>query len=83
MHDVNVNVKLMEGNLIQINCAVTINVDLSVKNVMYVKKENNVWNIATRSCENGKCLTSVMDDSAITCNEVIESYEEDADEEAK
>ena len=34
----NVNVNLMEGNVIQINSRITINVDVSVKNVMYVKR---------------------------------------------
>ena len=30
------------------------------------------WNPATCSCENGKYLTSITDDSVITCNEIIE-----------
>ena len=34
----NVNVNLMEQNLSQINGRVTINVDVSVKNIMYFKK---------------------------------------------
>ena len=33
----NVNVDLMEENIIKINGGITINVDVSVKNVMYVK----------------------------------------------
>ena len=33
----NVNVDLMEKNAIQINCGITITVEISVKNVMYVK----------------------------------------------
>ena len=32
------NVNLMEENLIQINGGITINVDVSVRNIMYVKK---------------------------------------------
>ena len=42
----NVNVNLMEGNVIQINSGITINVDVSVKNVMYVKrlKKKFFWN---------------------------------------
>ena len=35
---VNVNVNLFEENIIQINGGITINVDVSVKNVIYVKK---------------------------------------------
>ena len=54
-----------------------INVDVNVKNVMHVKKDH-VWNPATCNCENGKYLASIMDDSAITCDEVIESYDEEA-----
>ena len=34
----NVNVNLIKENVIQINGGVTINVDVSVKNVIYVKK---------------------------------------------
>ena len=48
-----------------------------------VCEKDYVWNPATCSCENGKYLTSIMDDSAIICDEVIESYDEDADAEAK
>ena len=38
MYFVYVNVDLMEENVIQINGEVMINVDVNVKNVMYVKK---------------------------------------------
>ena len=37
-YHVTVNVNLMEQNVSQINGGVTINVDVSVKNIMYVKK---------------------------------------------
>ena len=33
-----VNVNLMEQNVIQINIGITINVDVNLKNFMYVKK---------------------------------------------
>ena len=33
----NGNVYLIEENVTQINCGITINVDVRVKNVMYVK----------------------------------------------
>ena len=58
-------------NVVQINGGTTINVDMSVKNVVYVKKYY-VWNPATQSCENGKYCTSIMGDSAITCDEIID-----------
>ena len=38
------------------------------------KKKN--WNPATCSCKNGKYLASIMNDSAIACDEVTESYDE-------
>ena len=37
MYHKNANVNLMEENAIQINGTLTINVNVSVKNVMYVK----------------------------------------------
>ena len=39
--------------------------------------------ILTCNFENGKYLASIMDKSTITCDEVIESFNEDADAEAK
>ena len=36
-----------------------------------------IWNPATCNCENGKCLASIMDDTAIICDEVIKSYGEE------
>ena len=38
IYHANINVNFMEENVIQINGGITINVDVSVKNVMYVKK---------------------------------------------
>ena len=40
-------------------------------------KKDYVWNPATCSCENRKYLLRIMDDSAITCDEIIESYNEE------
>ena len=40
-------------------------------------EKDYVWNPATCNCENGKYLASIMEDSTITCNEVIESYDEE------
>ena len=54
----------MEENLIQVNDGIMININLIVKNVMCVKK-------ITYNCENGKYLASIMNDSAIICDEVI------------
>ena len=66
----------MEENVIYISSGITINVNASVENVMYVK--GLYLSPATCSCENGKYLASIMDDSAITCDEVIVSYNEKA-----
>ena len=37
---------------------------------MYEK--DYIWNPTTCSCENGKYLASIIDDSVITCDEIIE-----------
>ena len=34
-----------------------------------------VWNPATCNCENGKLQASIMNDSAIICNEIIHAGE--------
>ena len=69
----------MEENVTQINGGITINVDVSVRNFMFVKKIifESFWNLgifknpAKCSCENEKYLTTVTEDSAIMCDEVI------------
>ena len=43
----------------------------------HVCEKDYIWNPATCSCENGKYLASIMDDSAIMCDEIIDSYEEE------
>ena len=43
----------------------------------HVCKKYYIWNPATYGCENGKYLASIMDDSAITCDEIIELYDEE------
>ena len=42
----------------------------------HVSEKDYVWNPATCNCENGKYLASIVDDSAIMCDEVIDSYKE-------
>ena len=46
-------------------------------------EKDYVWNTATCNCENGKYLASIMDDSVITCDEVIESYNDEINFNAK
>ena len=55
----------MEQNLIQTNCGITINIDVSGKNIIYVKKI--IFGILLDVVVTGKYLTSIMDDSVITC----------------
>ena len=43
----------------------------------HVCEKDYIWNSSTCSYKNGKYLASIMDDSAITCDEIIESYEEE------
>ena len=59
----------MEENVIQISGGTTV--DVRVKN-MYVEKII-FGNPTKRSCENRKYLASIMDDSAVTGDEIIES----------
>ena len=35
-------------------------------------EKDYIWNPATCSCENGKYLASIIDDSVITCDEITE-----------
>ena len=37
--------------------------------------KNYVWNLSTCNCENGKYLASIMNDSAIICDEIIDVKE--------
>ena len=53
IYQLNVNVNLMGKNAVQIKGGITVNVDLSVQDKMYEKK-NYAWNHATCNCQNGK-----------------------------
>ena len=44
----------MEEIVIQTNSGITINLDVNVKSVIYVKKKKCFWNPATYNCENEK-----------------------------
>ena len=67
----NVNINLMVEKLIQIKSRITINIGASIKNIIYAKKDY-IWNPATRSCKKGKYLERIIDNSVITCDEIIE-----------
>ena len=55
---------MMEENAIQTNGGIMINVDVNVKNALFVKKI--MFEIL---------LLVIMDYSAVICDEVIESYD--------
>ena len=46
-------------------------------NIHHMCEKDYVWNSATCNCENGKCVTSILNDSVITSDEVINSYDEE------
>ena len=66
---------------VQINGRITINVDVSIKR--HVCEKDYIWNPSTCSCENGKYLASIMDDSVITCDEIIDAEAKSNDQETK
>ena len=68
----NVNVALVEQNVIQINGEITINVDVSIKYIMYVKKImfGMLLNVIVRMENIHQVL---VDDSAFVCDEIIKS----------
>ena len=68
----------MGKDVIQISGGITKYVYSKVKKG-HVCEKDYVWNPATYSCQNGKYLASIMDDLAIICDEVIESYNEEPD----
>ena len=65
----------MEENVIPNNSGIMRNLDSSVESVIYVKKF--FWNPATYNCENRNYLAGIIDNSAIMCDKVIKSYDEE------
>ena len=64
----NVNVCLLKQNVIQINGEITISVSVSVKK-HNVDEKDCVWNLSTYKYKNEIYLASIMDDSAIICDD--------------
>ena len=76
--DINIyHLNFMEKNLIQIKGGIKDKCRCECKKI-HVSKKDYVWNPTTCCCENGKNLASIMDNSAIMCDEVIQSYNEKA-----
>ena len=65
----------MEENIIQVNGEIKINVGVSVK--CHKCETDYIWNPSTCSCEYGKYLTSITEDSAILCDKVMESFDKE------
>ena len=67
----NLNVDLVEKSVCEINDRIVINIDASVIIVMYLKKI--MFGIQQHVIvKMEKKLASIMDNSAVICNEVIE-----------
>ena len=74
MNLANVNVNLMKQIVIQINGRITINVNVSVTKIKYLKKImfRILVHVVVRK---KKYLASIMNNSVITCDEVIDVEE--------
>ena len=44
---------------------------------LHVREKDYIWNPSICGCKSGKYLASIMDGSAITCDEVIDSCQEE------
>ena len=64
---------MIEENAIQSNGGITINVNVSVTKCHVCEKNIYIKNPSICSCKNRKYLASIMDDSAIKCDETMES----------
>ena len=73
MYHENVNLNLTVESVIQIKIGIAINVSASVKTKNYCVCEKYICNPVTCSCKNGKCLASIIDDSVIKADEMIET----------
>ena len=65
-------------NVTQINGVIIIKCQCECKKIRVCEKDY-IWNLVTRICENGKLLLliiNIMDDSAITCDEVLKSSDD-------
>ena len=69
MYHANVNVNLMEENVIQIKSGITMNVNMSVKNI-YVR--NIIFGILLHVIKKMENLASIIDDSVSTYDEIMD-----------
>ena len=61
--------------MVKIVAQIKIAIKEKIKKSLKIKKKHHekdyIWNPATCSCKNGKYLASIIDDSVITCDEII------------
>ena len=69
----------MNEVVIQLKSGTIINADATAKKHMC--KKDYIWNPYTRRCKNGKYLTSIIDVSVITCDDIIDAEAKSNDEE--
>ena len=62
----------MVENAVQIKSGIMVNVSVKIKKNHRVCKKDYIWNPTTCSSKNGKYLANIIDDSEITCHEIIE-----------
>ena len=68
IYHADLNVILMVENVTQIKTGVTINVSVSVKikkKASWVCENDYTWNPATSSCENGKYVRSIIENTKL------------------
>ena len=82
IYHANVNVNLLVESVIQIKIGIMINVSWMWKKHHTCEKDY-IWNPATCGCENGNYLASIIDNSMITCDEIIDMEAKLYDEETK
>ena len=68
-------------NVIQIKSGITINVVVNAKDNIF--GEDHILNAATCSYKDDKYLANIMDDSVITCDEIIDVEAKSYNEETK
>ena len=53
------------------------------ESIKHICEKDYIWNAATGNCKNGKYLASIINDSVITCDEIIDAEATPYEEETK
>ena len=64
-----INANSTVQHVIQIKNGIMINVNANAKSITHAKKDS--WDPSTFICENSRCLKTIVDDSVIMGNEII------------